>query len=236
MLVSDITASFTANFTTRVFDAAALSNLVGRALLFYNRYNPVHKDGIITTEAGIQDYDVEDDCQTVISVAYFPEGEWVAGELPLPVATSEYLVPARTGSRMLDRITRNIEQNEVLLRRRGDWEQIGLKVRLSPVPAADLFEIAYEYYAAHVIAPNEDTVPVDEIETMPIEDLSIFVDLMRAEYVEGAGVEMSIEPDFSEGSQRETRHTIPENTRAVAENLRNGLRRKYGDGQCAMLS
>jgi hypothetical protein len=137
---------------------------------------------------------------------------------------------------MIDRLTRNIERNEIVLSLRGDWEQVGRMIRLTPVPVVAGVDIPYQYYAGHAVTPNTDEPSVDEFATIPDEDLSILVDLMRAEYIEGSGVEMSIEADFSEGSQRETRHTIPENTRAVAENLRNGLRRKYGDGQCAMLS
>jgi len=223
VLISDIAQAFSDTITTEVVESARLNRLIGRAVAYYSRYNPI----ITATEIDIVDeqtiYALPADCLTVISCYFWPMGEMFA-ELRAGAEQAFMLYRPVRYHLISERIIEDINQGEYIGRVVGYWEQRNKTIYIAPEPTAnDTDGLVLLYAAEHSLndaGTGYDYIPDNE-------DLGILSDLVVAEFLGSKSAEMIWEPDYSEGQSRVTKHFIPKQLREYVTTLRSGVRDKY---------
>jgi hypothetical protein len=221
MLLSAIREAIRDKFSSETFTDDALDRLIASAVRRYSRYNPCWKTGSLVLIANQIRYSLPADCMILISVNYWP-GETVSTTGILNAA-SEWPISDYTGEEQDQislRVIEEIKKVEVARRRQGTWTVQGTEVVLSPFPSITGQTIAIVYGSLH-------TISASAYSTIPDVDLGIIRDLALAELIEGRMVEVSIEPDYSEGLGRIVKHYLPASIKQVVGDLRRECIEKY---------
>lgn len=214
---------------TSLSDDVVFAGFAAEAVRRYSQYNPRVLTYEYTTEVNEHSYDLPADCIMILEVQYWPVGE-VFAELN---ASYEPVYLQRRPERydlISEPIIGDIKRAAYTKRLAGSYEQRNKTIYVYPAPtSASSLDLVYG--AEHVL--NDDS---DGYDTIPDEDFDIVRDLIIAEAIEGKILEVSLEPDYSEGLGKVTKHYISTNAWAVVNRLRRGLAAKYGDGNVVVTS
>lgn len=222
MEIADITRAVEDRYSTETISPDKMNRHIAAAVRWYSRFNPYIKRGEITTEADQRLYDLPSGCIVVIKVEYWPTGG-VSVELSAKHEFETMFRRPAAYDLFSERIIEDIKEDEHIKRVRGDWAIENKQIALYPVPSGSSTTVYVDYGATHAL--NAGATGYD---TIPTEDLEIVRDLVVAEIIEGKMTEFSIEPDYSEGLQRETKRFLPGNIAQTISYLRGRCQAKYG--------
>ena len=232
MDLTDIYTAVRDRLTTESFTASQLNKMIAAGVREYSRWNPLMVDYTFQTEAADNEYDLPDDCLFVLDCWWFPSGELLdegEEEDVLSLGTLTSLSPYNFPShRVIDDINKEAANRAA----RGQWEsEKGSRViKLFPEPTEAGSDVDIRYASPHVLNEAEDGY-----DTVPDEDLEILADLVVARHLETRAAEMALEPDYQLAMQRETFRSVPRNAVMMAEQLREGVRQKYGGSGAALI-
>lgn len=224
MLVSDIKDAVKQKGTSWTFGTKDWDQLIPRAVLFYSGYNPRLTQAELTTVTDQSEYALPSGCILVKDCLWYKGAEISANLL---IGSDPWVLNRRDWRPNMpsDAVIDDINDDALLQRMRGDWEQWkgNDQLHLSPTPTIAGNSIHITYTSNHVLS-NSDT----EYATIPDEDLYIVTDLVLAGHIEALAMMYAVEGNWSLGQQRETRHHIPDNAMMMVSDLRSGCINKYG--------
>lgn len=223
MLLTDIKTAVEDRYSSETLTTSKFNRFAAAAVRYYSRWNPVIKDSHFHTVAEQLTYAVATDCILVLEVYYFPGGDPL--EEAETVALSLFDTPAEDRHAPSHDVIDQINTENAWRNLTGFWEEERgeHKVRLWPEPTGDV-EVKYRYAAAHAI-----NVGGTAYTTIPAEDLEIVANLVLAEILWQKMVENSVKDDYTLGQMSVRRGRSVDSTSAVIEELRNGVRNKYGN-------
>ena len=223
MLLTDIKTAVEDRYSTATVATTKMNRFIASAVRYYQRWNPVIKDSHFHTVAETLTYAMPADCILVLDVFYFPGGDPLEGAET--VILSLYDTPAEDRHMGSHQVINDINQENAWRGLTGFWEEEHgeHKVRLTPEPTGAV-EVKYRYAASHAL-----NVGLTGYDTIPAEDLEIIANLVLAEILWQKMVENSEKDDYTLGQLSIRRGRSVENTHGVIEELRNGVRQKYGN-------
>jgi len=222
MLLTDIKTAVEDRYTSETLTTSKMNRFVASAVRYYQRFNPKVVDSHFHTVAETVTYAMPADCILVLDVFYFPGGDPLEGAET--VALSLYDIASEDLHMGSHAVIDQINTENAWRGLTGFWEEEHGQhlVRLWPEPTGDV-EVKYRYAAGHAL--NVGSTGYD---TIPAEDLEIIANLVLAEIKWQKMVENSNKDDYTLGQMSIRRGRSVENTRSVIEDLRNGVREKYG--------
>jgi len=219
----DIYQAVRDKITTETWTDPQLKRWVAAAVRFYSRYNASIKTATLTSVANQQLYDLPSDLLSIVSVDWWPLG---TSGTTLTAAQEDWptIDAAEDAYNQYSmRVTRDIRRALQADRIQGSWYQQGTQIGLWPIPSVAGLTVDLVYSAAHALNVGETAYT-----TVPAVDLDIVRDLAVAEFLDGRGAEMSVEPDYAEGLGRITKHFVPETAKQYVKDLRAQCIEKYG--------
>lgn len=231
MDLADIYTAVRDRLTTESFTTSQLNKMIAAGVRDYSRWNPVMVDYAFETVAGDNEYVLPANCLFVVDCWWFPGGglldeeEMYVLSPGTVLSLSNYNFPSH-------QVIDDINQEAANRISRGHWEsEKGSRViKLFPEPDSAGIEVDIRYASPHVL-----NGAADGYDTIPDEDLEILADLVVARHLETRAAEMALEPDYQLAMQRETFRSVPRNALLVAEQLRQGVRQKYGGSGAALI-
>lgn len=207
MLLTDIRQAVTDRWPDTLI-TATLDRFIAAAVREYARWNPLRATTTLTTVSGTARYTL-------------PVGS--LGMVALEEAT-DYTValddPDLVSKRLWSqRVIDDIEDMQWSTSYGTGWEVEGTELVLKPTPSGVTVYTLY-YYAPYALANGAYAIPD--------EDLELVAGLVRADLLEKGAEGYALEPDYSEGLEKQTFSKIPDLATLQAERLRQRVSAKYG--------
>ncbi len=221
MLIATIQTAMTDRYSLETPIDAKSKRQIASAVRFYSRYNPYVVLWEFTTTLNVNAYDLPAGATIIVDVL------WPADEALTVVnvgAIRESLLrrPVRYDL-VSERVIEEIKADSFYSAFLGNWRRQNAQVILIPTPGVTGQDVQLWYGKDH--ATNEAGLGYD---TIPDEDLDIIADLAVVEILVQKQIEVATEPDYREGLGSLTKHYVPGNVAATINNLRRGVRGKYG--------
>jgi len=221
MLIATIQTAMTDKYSLETQTDAKSKRQIASAVRYYSRYNPYIVLWEFTTTVDVSAYDLPAGATIIVDVL------WPADEAMTIVnigALRESMLrrPVRYDL-VSERVIENIKSDAFYSAYLGNWHRQNAQVILEPTPGITGQDVQLWYGKVHAI--NVAGLGYD---TIPDEDLDIISDLAVVEILSQRQIELATEPDYREGLGALTKHFVPGNVAATINNLRRGVRGKYG--------
>ena len=227
MNIADIQTAVADKYTLATIADAKSKRQIASAVRFYSRYNPHITLWEFTTTVDVNAYDLPDGATIIIDVLW-PADEALTIVNVGAIRESMLRRPVRYDL-VSERVIENIKSDAFYSDYLGNWRRQNEQVILEPTPGVTGQDVQLWYGKAHAL--NAGATGYD---TIPDEDLNILTDLSIVEVLLQLQIEAATRPDYAEGLGRVTHHFLPQNLHAVINDLRKGVRGKYGTGMGAV--